>query len=135
MLELTYNIYLHHLKFCRFWTNMQIKPDLINIHFKIFSQETTLPIYILNYSLPCSSIKSPCSSVRQSVHPFTLSLKMSQLLLEEMILYLINDFGIVTCTVSTLCRLTAHLLPVYRAVHVCHNENFRNRYLSFYWKK
>ena len=58
-------------------------------------------------------------SVRQSVcpfvHPFTLSLKMSQLLLEEMIVFLIHGFGIVTCTVSPLSRLTSHLLPVYRA--------------------
>ena len=41
-------------------------------------------------------LQSPCLSVR----PFTLSLKMSQLLLEEMILFLIHDFDIVTCTVS-----------------------------------
>jgi hypothetical protein len=40
---------------------------------------------------------------------------MSQLLLEEMILFLIHDFVIVTCIVSPLSRLTAHLLPVYRA--------------------
>jgi hypothetical protein len=32
-----------------------------------------------------------------------------------MILYLICGFGMVTCTVSPLSRLTAHLLPVYRA--------------------
>ena len=56
-------------------------------------------------------LQSPYSLVR----PFTLSLKMSQLLLEEMILFLIDDFGIVTCTVSPLSRLTAHLLPVYGA--------------------
>jgi hypothetical protein len=31
------------------------------------------------------------------VRPFTLPLKMSQLLLEEMILFLIHDFGILTC--------------------------------------
>jgi hypothetical protein len=37
------------------------------------------------------------------------------LLLEEMILYLICGFGMVTCTVSPLSRLTAHLLPVYCA--------------------
>ena len=55
--------------------------------------------------------------VSPSVRPFTLSLKMSQLLLEEMILFLIHDFGIVTCTVSPLSRLTAHLLPVYRATY------------------
>jgi hypothetical protein len=48
------------------------------------------------------------------VRPFTLSLKMSQLLLEEMILFLIHDFGIMTCTVSPLSRFTAHLLPVYQ---------------------
>jgi hypothetical protein len=53
-----------------------------------------------------------------------------------MILYLIYGFGMVTCTVSPLSRFTAHLLPVYSAIfHVCHNENFRNSYLSFYWKK
>ena len=56
-------------------------------------------------------LQSPCPLVR----PFTLSLKMSQLLLEEMILFLIHDFGIVNCTVSPLSRLTAHLLPVYHA--------------------
>jgi hypothetical protein len=39
--------------------------------------------------------------------------KISQLLLEEMILYLIYGFGMVTCTVSPLSRFTAHLLPVY----------------------
>jgi hypothetical protein len=60
-------------------------------------------------------LQSPCPSIRPFVRPFTLSLKMSQLLLEEMILYLIHDFGIVTCTVSPLSRLTAHLPPVYRA--------------------
>jgi hypothetical protein len=38
---------------------------------------------------------------------------MSQLLLEKMILFLIHDFGIVTCTVSPLSRLTTHLLPIY----------------------
>ena len=32
----------------------------------------------------------------------------------EMILYLIYGFCMVTCTVSPLSRLTAHLLPVYR---------------------
>jgi hypothetical protein len=37
-----------------------------------------------------------CPSVRPFVRPLTLSLKMSQLLLEEMILFLIHDFGIVT---------------------------------------
>jgi hypothetical protein len=37
--------------------------------------------------------------------------KLSQLLLEEMILYLIYGFGMVTC------RFTAHLLPVYRATY------------------
>jgi hypothetical protein len=42
---------------------------------------------------------------------------MSQLLLEEMILFLIHNFGIVTCTVSPLSRLTAHLLPFYRATY------------------
>jgi hypothetical protein len=44
----------------------------------------------------------------------------------------------VTCTMSPLSRFTAHLLPVYlivRIFHFCHNENFRYRYLSFYWKK
>ena len=60
-------------------------------------------------------LQSPCLPV----HPFTLSLKMSQLLLEEMILFLIHDFGIVTCTVSPLSRLTVHLLPVY-----CATQNF-----------
>ena len=72
------------------------------------------------------------------VRPFTLSLKMSRLLLEEMILFLIYDFGIVTCTVSPLSRLTTHhfLFTVrLRIFHVFRNENFRNRYLSFYWKK
>jgi hypothetical protein len=37
---------------------------------------------------------------------------MSQLLLEEMILFLIHDFGIVTCIVSPLSRLTAKLVSV-----------------------
>ena len=58
-------------------------------------------------------LQSPCPFVR----PFTLSLKMSQLILEEMILFLIHEFGIVTCTVSPLSRLTAHLLPFYRATY------------------
>jgi hypothetical protein len=58
-------------------------------------------------------LQSPCPFVR----PFTLSLKMSHLLLEEMILFLIHDFGIVTCTMSPLSRLTTHLLPVYRATY------------------
>jgi hypothetical protein len=35
-------------------------------------------------------------------------------ILEEMILYLICGFGMVTSTVSPLSRFTAHLLPVYR---------------------
>ena len=55
-----------------------------------------------------------------------------------MILYLIYGFCMVTCTVSPRSRFTAHLLPVYlivRIFHVCHNKNFRYRYLSFYWKK
>jgi hypothetical protein len=38
-----------------------------------------------------------------------------QLLLEEMILYLICGFDMVTCTVSPLSRFTAHLLPFYSA--------------------
>jgi hypothetical protein len=59
-------------------------------------------------------LQSPCPSVSPSVRPFTLSLKMSQLLLEEMILFLICGFGMVTCTMSPLSRFTAHLLPVYR---------------------
>jgi hypothetical protein len=42
---------------------------------------------------------------------------VTQLLLEEMILYLIYGFGMVTCTVSPLSRFTAHLLPVYRATY------------------
>ena len=58
-------------------------------------------------------LQSPCPFVR----PFTLSLKMSHLLLEEMILFLIHDFGIVTCTMSPLSRLTTHLLPVYRTTY------------------
>ena len=32
-------------------------------------------------------------------------------------LYLIDGFGMVTCTVSPLSRFTAHLLPVYRATY------------------
>ena len=55
-----------------------------------------------------------------------------------MIWYLIYGFCMVTCTVSPLSRFTAHLLPVYlivRIFHFCCNENFRYRYLSFYWKK
>jgi hypothetical protein len=48
-----------------------------------------------------------------------------------MILYWICGFGKVTCTVSPLSRFTARL----RIFHVCRNENFHNRYLSFYWKK
>ena len=52
--------------------------------------------------------------VRPFVHPFTLSFKMSQLLLEEIILF-----------------FTVWL----RIFHVCRNENFRNSYLSFYWNK
>ena len=48
-----------------------------------------------------------------------------------MILYLIYGLCMVTCTVSPLSRLTTRL----RIFHVCHNETFRNRYLSFYWKK
>jgi hypothetical protein len=42
-----------------------------------------------------------------------ISNTISQLLLEEMILYLIYGFGMVTCTVSPLSRFTAHLLPVH----------------------
>ena len=41
-----------------------------------------------------------------------------------------------------LCLPFPGLLHIYflftvwlRIFHVCHNENFRNRYLSFYWKK
>jgi hypothetical protein len=41
--------------------------------------------------------------------------QISQLLLEEMLLYLIYGFGMVTCTVSPLSRFSARLLPVYRA--------------------
>ena len=55
-----------------------------------------------------------------------------------MILYLIYGFDMVTCTMSPLSRFTAHLLPVYlivRIFHFFHYENFRYRYLSFYWKK
>ena len=55
-----------------------------------------------------------------------------------MILYMIYGFCMVTCTVSPLSRFTAHLLLVYlivRIFHFCCNENFRYRYLSFYWKK
>jgi hypothetical protein len=52
-----------------------------------------------------------CPSVRLFVRPFTLSLKISQLLLEEMILYLIYGFGMMTCTVSPLSRFTAHQYP------------------------
>jgi hypothetical protein len=48
-----------------------------------------------------------------------------------MILYLIYGFCMVTCTVSPLSRFTVWL----RIFHVCRNENFRNRYLIFYWKK
>jgi uncharacterized membrane protein len=48
--------------------------------------------------------------------------QISLLLLEEMILYLIYGFGMVTCTASPLSRFTVRL----RIFHVCHNENFRN---------
>jgi hypothetical protein len=65
------------------------------------------------FSVSKAILQSPCPFVR----PFTLSLKMSHLLLEEMILFLIHDFGIVTCTVSPLSRLTTHLLPVYRVTY------------------
>ena len=59
---------------------------------------------------PCPSAHQSVSpSVRLSVLPLRLSLKMSQLLLEEMILFFIHDFGIVTCTVSPLPRLTSCL--------------------------
>jgi hypothetical protein len=37
--------------------------------------------------------------------------------MEEMILYLIYGFGMVTCTMSPLSKFTAHLLPVYRATY------------------
>ena len=54
-------------------------------------------------------LQSPCLSVRSHFS------NISQLLMEEMILYLIYGFGMVTCTVSALSRFTAHLLHVYRA--------------------
>ena len=81
-----------------------------------------------------------CPFFHPFFRPFTFSKQISQLLLEEMILFWIYGFGIVTCTVSPLSRLTAHLLPDLftvwlRIFHVCRNENFRNRYVSFYWKK
>ena len=47
--------------------------------------------------------------VRPFVRQFTLLLNMSQLLLEEMILFLIHDFGIATCTVSPLSGPTSCL--------------------------
>jgi hypothetical protein len=57
-------------------------------------------------------LQSPCPlSVRSHFR------NISQLLLEEMILYLIYGFGMVTCTVSPLSRFTTHLLPVYRATY------------------
>ena len=66
---------------------------------------------LIEWGLYCNHL------VRLSVRPFTLSLQISQLLLEEMILYLIYGFGMVTCTMSPLSRFTAHLLPVYRATY------------------
>ena len=79
-------------------------------------------------------LQSPCPSVR----PFTLSLKMSQLLLEEMILYLIYGFVMVTCTCLPFPGLP-HIYFLFtvrlRIFHVCRNKNFCNTYLSFYWKK
>ena len=68
---------------------------------------------LVEKGLYCNHLVHP--SVCPFVHPFTLSLKMSQLLLKKMILFLIHDFSIVTCTMSPLSRLTAHLLPVYLA--------------------
>jgi hypothetical protein len=53
-------------------------------------------------------LQSPCLSIRSHFR------NISQLLLQEMILYLIYGFDMVTCTVSPLSRFTAHLLPVYR---------------------
>ena len=68
------------------------------------------------YYIPTHRVESGgYIAITLSVRPFTLSLKMSQLLLEEIILFLIHDFGVVTCTMSPLSRLTVHLLPVYRA--------------------
>ena len=56
-----------------------------------------------------------------------------------MILYLIYGFGMVTCTVSPLSPGLPHIYFLFtvrlRIFHVCRNENFRNSYLSFYWKK
>jgi hypothetical protein len=67
---------------------------------------------IIYYTLWVGAIlQSPCPSVR-SHFP-----NISQLLLEEMTLYLIYGFGMVTCTVFPLSRFTAHLLPVYRATY------------------
>ena len=93
---------------------------------------------LIEWGLYCNHLV--CPSVRLSVHPFTLSSQISQLLLEKMILYLIYGFGMVTCTVP--CLPFPGLSHIYflftvrlRIFHVCRNENIRNRYLSFYWKK
>jgi hypothetical protein len=45
------------------------------------------------------------------------STERNDFIFDEMILYLIYGFGMVTCTMSPLSRFTAHLLPVYRATY------------------
>ena len=101
-----------------------VRLVLILIYLYVVTYSLLLLILIFIVAISCTIVhyytathregailQSPCPFVRL----FTLSLKMSQLLLEEMILFFIHDFGIVTCTMSYLSRLTAHLLPVYGA--------------------
>ena len=96
----------HQTPYVDIWSVMSKCTDYANHKFFL----------LLKYYTPTrvgAILQSSCPSVRPFVPPFTLSLKMSQLLREEIILFLIHDFGIVTCTVSPLSRFTAHLLPVY----------------------
>ena len=71
----------------------------------IYCHCTMVLIILVERGLYCNHL------VRPSVHTFVKDVSAAT---GRNDFFFIHDFGIMTCTVSPLSRLTTHLLPVYR---------------------
>ena len=74
--------------------------------------------------------------VHSSVHTFVTDISASTGRNNFYIWYMALVWWLVPCLSFPGLPHIYFLFTVWlRIFHVCHNENFRNRYLSFYWKK
>ena len=83
-------------------------------------------------------LQSPCLSVRPSVHTFVTDISASTGWNVKWfyIWYMALAWWLVPCLpFPGLPHIYFMFTARLTIFHVCRNENFRNRYLSFYWKK